>query len=200
MTIGVGQQNVSTINCLYGCASNALSQDLDTQFGLISVSRSTQVMFQSCSCELMLSNATNSNVKVQIYDIIARRDISATTGNYLPDLAIQDSLADEGIVTKEQVGVLPFSCKIFTQYFKICKVTHLIMAEGQTHVHRIKFTPNKVVNKELDIISSANLKGLTLYQLIICHGTPSDPNSNAVTTCNGKIEYVVKKQYSYKYE
>ena len=35
--------------------------------------------------------------------------------------------------------------------------------------------------------------------MIICHGTPSDPNSNAVTTCPGKLDYVVKKQYGYKW-
>ena len=69
-----------------------------------------------------------------------------------------NSLADEGIVTKEQVGVLPFSCHLFTQYHKICKVTHLVMAEGQTHVHRIKFIPNKVLNKVLEITSTANIK------------------------------------------
>ena len=45
------------------------------------------------------------------------------------------------------------------------------MAEGQTHVHRIKFTPNKVLNHELDITSTANIKGLTVYQMIISHGT-----------------------------
>ena len=202
ITIGTGIQNISTVNCLFGCVANGIATDIDTIFGIIAPTtpKTSQVLFQSCSCELMLSNATNSNVKVQIYDIIARRDISGGTSNYLPDLAMQQSLADEGgTITKEQVGVLPFSCRVFTQFFKICKVTHLVMAEGQTHVHRIKFTPNKILNKEIDIISSANVKGLTLYQMIISHGTPSDPNSNAVTTCPGKLDYVVKKQYGYKW-
>ena len=40
------------------------------------------------------------------------------------------------------------------------------MAEGQTYVHRIKFSPNKVLSKELDITSTANIRGLTVYQLI----------------------------------
>ena len=35
--------------------------------------------------------------------------------------------------------------------------------------------------------------------MIISHGTPSDPSSTAVTTCNGKLDWVVKKQYSYKW-
>ena len=64
-----------------------------------------------------------------------------------------NSLADEGgNVLQSQVGVLPFSSRLFTMYHNICKVTHVIMAEGQTHVHRIKFSPNQVLNKELDSI------------------------------------------------
>ena len=35
--------------------------------------------------------------------------------------------------------------------------------------------------------------------MVIQHGTPSDPSSTAVTTCNGKIDWVVKKQYGYKW-
>ena len=72
-------------------------------------------------CEMMLSNATHSNIKAQIYDIIARRDISGAKSNHLLDYAKQNSLADEVVVTKEQVGILPFSCRLFTQlqYHKI---------------------------------------------------------------------------------
>ena len=66
------------------------------------------------------------------------------------------------------------------------------MSDEQTHVHRIKFTPNKVLSKELEITRTANIKGLTLYQMIISHGTPSDPSSTAVTTCPGKLDWVVK--------
>ena len=53
--------------------------------------------------------------------------------------------------TKENAGVLRFLCRLFTQYFKIIKVTHILMAEGQTHEHRIKFSPNKGLNKEIEI-------------------------------------------------
>ena len=62
-------------------------------------------MLTTCSCELMLSNATNSNIKVQIYDIIARRDISGGTTNYDPALAMLNTLADEGgIIQQDYIG------------------------------------------------------------------------------------------------
>ena len=35
--------------------------------------------------------------------------------------------------------------------------------------------------------------------MIISHGTPSNPSSNAVTTCPGKLDWVVKRQYGYKW-
>ena len=33
ITIGVGLQNVTTVNCIYGCVANAVSQAIDSIFG-----------------------------------------------------------------------------------------------------------------------------------------------------------------------
>ena len=65
----------------------------------------------------------------------------------------------------------------------------MILAEGQTHVHRINFKPNKYMSKEIEILDNANIRGLTMYQLIVCYACPSDPRSNAVTTSNCKIDW-----------
>ena len=119
--------------------------------------------------------------------------------SYDPTTAWTTGMTDEGSYAKENVGVLPFASRIFTNFFKIAKVTHVLMAEGQTHVHRINFKPNKVLCREVEYISNANIKRLTIYQMVVCYGTPSDPLSTVVTTCPCKIDYVVKKQYTYKW-
>ena len=97
-------------------------------------------------------------MKVQIYDIIARRDQTTASTDFDPTNAFTNGLGDEGAYTSSHVGKLPFASKIFTQYFKICKVTHLIMSEGQTHVHRINFKPMKILNKEVELLSTGNIK------------------------------------------
>ena len=63
ITVGTGLQNISTVNCIYSFVANAVSQDLDTIFGFVGASHTSQLMLTSCSSELMLSNATNSNIK-----------------------------------------------------------------------------------------------------------------------------------------
>ena len=40
------------------------------------------------------------------------------------------------------------------------------MAPGQTHVHRIKLQPNRVLAGEEQINSNGNIKGFTIYYSI----------------------------------
>ena len=164
INIGVGVQAVTTVNCMYGAYGNTVANDLQQLFSAVTGGNLTNRMFlQSVSCELYLQNQSNSNIKVQIYDIIARRDQTVSSTCFDPTNAFTLGLADEGTYTPSNVGVLPFSSRIFTQYFKVCKVTHLLMSEGQTHVHRIRFSPNRILNQELETLSVGNIEGLTCY-------------------------------------
>ena len=45
------------------------------------------MLLQSVLSEVMLQNQTNCNVKVQLYDIICRRDMTAGTTYYDPNNA-----------------------------------------------------------------------------------------------------------------
>ena len=62
--ISVGVQTVHSVTCMYGCASDALGQNLHTICGFVGASRTSQVMLTSLSAELMLPNQTNSSFKV----------------------------------------------------------------------------------------------------------------------------------------
>ena len=67
-------------------------------------------------------------------------------------LIMHGSLADEGTYDNTNIGVVPFTSNLFTSFFKVCKVTHMLLAEGQTHVHRVNFKPNKYMFKEIEIL------------------------------------------------
>ena len=71
------------------------------------------------------------------------------------------------------------------------------MAPGQTHVHRIKFSPNKLLHGEVHKNSNANHKGLTCYQMMVISGCPCD-NATTVSTSDAKIDYISKKVYRFK--
>ena len=72
------------------------------------------------------------------------------------------------------------------------------MAPGQTHAHRIKFRPSRVLNGEEEVNSNGNIKGFTVYTMMVKYGIPCGNNSTVVTTCDGKIDWVTRKSYRYK--
>ena len=65
------------------------------------------------------------------------------------------------------IGSTPFQASQFTTYFKILKATHQLMAPGQIHIHRVKFTLNRVLNGEEEVNSNGNIKGFTIYTLMV---------------------------------
>ena len=72
------------------------------------------------------------------------------------------------------------------------------MAPGQTHVHRLKFKPNKVLAGEEYTNSSVNIKGFTIYTMIVISGVPCDNNAGTVSANDGRIDWVTRKSYRFK--
>ena len=72
------------------------------------------------------------------------------------------------------------------------------MAPGQTHVHPFKFKPNKVLAGEEYNNSSANIKGFTVYTMMVISGVPCDNNAGTASTSSGQIDYVTRKSYRFK--
>ena len=70
----------------------------------------TRVAFLSASAELLITNQDLGAVKIQLYDIITRRDTNST-----PDTLFQSGETDEGGngTTFDVIGCLPFSSDSF---------------------------------------------------------------------------------------
>ena len=67
------------------------------------------------------------------------------------------------------------------------------MAPGQTHVHRFKFTGEEQSN------SCGNIKGLTMYTMMVISGVSCDNNATTdVSISDIKIDYVTRKSYRFK--
>ena len=106
---------------------------------------------------------------------------------------------DEGAAATDcrAIGSAPFQSSRFTTYFKILKTTHQLIAPGQTHVHRIKFTPNKVLAGEEYANSSGNIKDFTIYTMMVISGTPVDNTAGTVSTSDARIDYFLRKSYRF---
>lgn len=170
-----------------------------------SIPNVNRYMLYSCSAELLLTNQDLGNVRLTLYDIIARRDMDSSHSGQLtaPDYAWGNSYSDEGASNSDNlvIGSTPFSSDLFTQYFKVLKITHLDMSQGQTHTHRVHFAPNRIVDQEYIRYSPMNYKGLTCFTMIVQHGMPSNDSATKTSVSTGQtaIDMVWRKQYKYSW-
>lgn len=195
ITSSVGQQQANTLNTIFGYNDvYAISQK-------IAINQTNKFLLQSCSSELIMTNQDAGNVNVTIYDILARRDLSTSANIAFPDVAWARSYGDEGAVDANWniPGATPFSADLFTQYFKVVKITHITMGQGQCHTHRIKFSPNKQIDGEYIKYNTNGFKGLTCHQMVVQHGLPYNDVTTKTQVSLGStaIDYVFKKQYQF---
>lgn len=176
---------------------NAISQKVNSN-------QTNKVLFQSVSSEALLTNQDTGNVNVVLYDIIARRDLSTQTNLATPLAAWQNSYSDEGgsNANYSVIGATPFSSDLFTQFFKVVKVTHITLGQGQSHTHRIKYTPNRLVDGELINYNTNGLKQLTCFTMAVAYGMPYNDSTtkSQVSTGATAIDFVVRKQYQYTWQ
>ena len=190
-TCGIGKQNVL---CPFAAFTNA---DCNAMYSTISgVTPTTRMCFLSASAELSFTNQDQAAVKIQIYDLICRRDTNTDAASFW---AYGDT--DEGDTSAEQVvGALPFSSDTLCQYWKVCKCTHLTLEQGKNHVHRIRYTPNKVMSKEvINNSTGAFISRFSIGVLVVIHGLPTNDATTKTTVSTGAcaVDMVYKKQYRY---
>lgn len=197
-----GQQIFQSVLSLFDRTTvNNLLTDLN-----LSNQQTCKVNFESCSAEVTLSNLTNTNLRVVLYDIVPRRDVDFAS---YPESSFDQGivLENETVDTSSAYPFNPLTCTVFTQYWRIRKVTHILMAQGTTHTHRVYFAPNKVIdstiwNQEPTLNS---IKYLTCYTMAQVFGTPAEligvgeGTPNLVTTTEPHIAYVSKQTYKYAY-
>jgi len=137
-----------------------------------------------------------------IYDVIARRDMSSTTNDYVPNLAWYNGAPDTGMTSAATgfPGATPFAVPRFTQYFDVKKVSHIILPAGGCHNHRIHYEPNRLISREVINENNQNVKGLTMYSLAVIYGAPDNNlTGSTVTSGSAAVDFVQTKQYKWTY-
>nr|WAE42971.1 MAG: capsid protein [Cressdnaviricota sp.] len=194
-TSAVGLQNSNTIQSMFNYTDlNAISQK-------VSANQTNKVLMKSCSSELMITNQDAANSNIIIYDIIARRDLATTSNLATPDVAWARSYGDEGATNSNWniPGSTPFSADLFTQFYRVCKISHVTLGQGQCHTHRVKFSPNIIIDGELIQYNTNGLKGVTCFTMVVQSGFPQNDvtTKSQVSLGQTTLDFVYKKQYSY---
>jgi hypothetical protein len=192
----VGQQAITSV------AQTFNYQDLQGLFQT-TVNKSCRTILESCTENTIFRNQDKNDVYLDLYDIVARRDITST-GNtdFYPDGAWANGVADAGASNMQlQVGTTPFSSPRFTQLYKVVKVTHVILPAGGTHEHRVHYEPNRMLNLETLQDGQWALKGLTHYTMAVWYAAPLNDsvNTGQVSIGAANLDYVQTKQYKWTY-
>ena len=196
LTSPVGAQNYSITSTVFGASDMAALIYSSTTIG-----RTQRVLLESCTSSTLYRNQSNNDAYLTLYDICARRDMNASDTNNSPNVAWYAGTADTGAVTLSlAVGATPFNSPKFTQFYKVVKVTHIILPAGGTHDHRVNISPMRLVNNEI-FQDSQNVGGLTYFTMAVFYGAPVNDATTKTNVSIGStaIDYCQTKQYRYTY-
>lgn len=196
LTAPVGKQSATNI------LQMLTSTDLSTVSGYITALKTQKFYLDRVNADIQLTNQDLGNVKITLYDCIARRDSSAAN-LASPAAAWANSYADEaGSNTDYQIiGATPFSADLFVKFFKVCKVTHIVLGAGQGHVHKVRFAPHQIVDNEILQYQSQSIRGLTCFTFAVVQGMPANDatTKTSVSTGIAAVDYVFKRQIRYTF-
>lgn len=187
---------------LVTCFDTADVSSLFTAIGI--TGKTARLILHSIHAESLITNCENSNARIYLYDIIARRDVQ--TGYVDPTSVFQAGFADAstgGSAANYLVpGVTPFGNHRFTEWFKILQTTEIILSPGATHTHVVHYAPNRLQSHEIDSATSAGcIAGLTVYTMLVVHGTPMNDSVTKTDVTLGpmNLDIVRKEMMSYSY-
>jgi len=193
----IGQQNAVLIGDYY------TNLDVNLHFALANTSNSAKVLLKSVHGESLITNQENVNARITIYDIMSRRDGAAGASD--PYVAFRDGFLDStnGAAGDFVVpGATPFSNPRFVEWFKVLKTTNVILSPGACHSHVVDYKINKLYSHEVtNLTTSSCLAGVTLFTMIIYHGSPINDitTQTQVSLSHIALDVVQKESYHFAY-
>lgn len=168
-----------------------------------------KVFYSNVSAEIMFTNQSLATARINIYDVVARRDlINANTQS--PIFALQALMADMPLPSMtgynlaadyQIIGTNPFHNKAFCQFFKVKKVTNLELSQGQNHIHRVSHQPQRWFTTEMLKYCTYGVKNLTAFTFICLSGIPANDTTTktTATVTLGARTLDIVTRYSMKY-
>lgn len=205
----VGSQAVNSPFGIYTSADlTTLKSYSNTQLSETTTGNKVQDIFLvECYAEMMITNQELYPCHLQIFDCVARRDLDSA--NYdTPGNAWYYGLADAiGTNAIGYPGGQPFSSQVFTNNFKVLRVTDVNMTQGHIHTHKVKYKTNRLLHGEeiyqitQNDSNNAGVRGLTFWTMIVQHGFPLNDNTTKTQVSLGAtaLDVVVKRQFEVKF-
>lgn len=171
-----------------------------------------KVILKDYSLNINFTNQSNANIKVMLYDFIARRDMYNSGGEVAlnPLVAWNNESSLCAGYNNAQYGATPFDSQLLCKTWKCIGSQEYRLSEGETGEHRVHSVMNKIHDHTLDQLTTSTatignlsaqagaLKGLTYFCLAVVSGSPTDANNSTVTSSIGKVDFVSVNRYTWE--
>lgn len=199
---GYGDQ--AYVDVMYGLHQTQLKEmfqqiidttEIDTEYD--TNKKTMSLYIQDMYASIDITNVTNSQCWVEIYDIRPKHDINDALSSpaNLVKLGIQQ-ITNSGLAADlNHVSTDPFMSDLFTQNYSVYKSTRICLTPGELHTHRVHWAPNMLISRERVEASTGYvppyfLERLTYFSMIRFHGAPCVVSSSGVdsaTYCEIKL-------------
>lgn len=163
----------------------------------------TRVILESCTSRSFLTNQSNCPAFIELYDVVSRRDLQAGKS---PVDNWTDGITQERNVTgtSTMVSSTPFQSELFTQNWKVVRVTRLNLAVGETAEHIKTSKPMRLWNHAIEgnqfgggAIHQMGVRNLTTFTIMVVIGAPDNDSTTKTTVSTGtpSIDWVTSKNY-----
>lgn len=190
----IGQQNSTLLGTYFD------SSDINSLYAVVfgaSPNATTDLYLKGVRAESLITNVASTNARITIYDLCLRND-SALDPSSVFEASFSDSAG--GANNDFNIpGTTPFMNVQFTQYFKICQTTDIILSPGATHSHLVNYQPNQKINKTRTKIANGGIGDLTMFTMILHHGSPANDSATktSVSLSKSSLDIVTKQLYTF---
>lgn len=192
---------------------NRLSQ-LYSSIGLSTVGATTaSLVMKDASIRLCLTNQSNANCYVCLYDIEYRKDVVSGSDSSTPLSSWVNGLAVVPTGTGSEVsstgtfdvGTTPFQSPDFCRKYKVVRVTKVYLELGKSHIHHVFIKRPRMLNGRMFDNSGAQTLGyggISHSLLMVCRGMPVN---DATTDTNiafgsGALDVITEEKISWNYD
>lgn len=190
-TSGIGKQQVTQFSLLQRLSLDAMRTSVNNG---VPTENALKLFIYQSKQKIHIRNQHNSLVTMLIYDIMTKQRPSAATLDS-PAEAWEKGFLDIGMAAGHSLNVhqTPSFSAEFRMYFKIKKVTKVLMEAGQQHEHTVRQNVNRLVDTTTTGSGAfLSLPGLTSWVMIVHYGSLAHETASPalVTYSTATLDFV----------
>lgn len=191
------QTYYSTLSCTKG--------DVVSLFTRVpSATYTTEMYYQGCRRETLITNMTNTNVFMDIYEVRARKLTQLEPGQAIQEgvASMEQGNTGNGTYDAFALGLKPFDVNLFCKQWKVLKRYKIELQEGKSHKHESRYTVNQHIQYETLLEYGSSYLGSVTHGILIIHsGSPGYYGSGdgSVTTTRDSLAIVNTYRHQYQY-